>query len=355
MAAPSVTYTFTNITTADATQVNQNFTDIINGVTDGTKDLSINALTCAGNATLNGNTTIGNATSDTLTVTAGVAADFIPATDAARSLGSATLAWLALYLSGNSFQHKIQGNAAAAADVVITLPPVTSTIATLAGTETLSNKTLTAPVIGAATGTSLALSGNMSALGGSYTAGMDEQVTASGSDTVANIDMYAIRTGAGAITVRTTLRSNTAATYVVGGGGVVGTITSHAFGFVVNNGLVASFGTGGTLTLSYALVQAVLALNTNTTQTSLSVVGVNIITLGSACTALTINSFTGGVAGQMLQIVSISSAVGCTLAHGGTGTQTLLNNAGVALVISGYGGASYYCDGSSWWNCSSAL
>jgi hypothetical protein len=68
MAGPSVTYTFTNGTTADGTQVSQNFTDLINGLTDGTKDLNINALTAAGTATLNGNIILGNAIGDTVTV-----------------------------------------------------------------------------------------------------------------------------------------------------------------------------------------------------------------------------------------------------------------------------------------------
>src|SRR3989344_1727901 len=45
------------------------------------------------------------------------------------------------------------------ADITITMPSATGTLATLAGTETLSGKTLTTPVIGVATGTSLAVSG----------------------------------------------------------------------------------------------------------------------------------------------------------------------------------------------------
>jgi hypothetical protein len=53
MAAPSVTNTFTNGTTADATQVNQNFTDVINGITDGTKDLTFNDCTVNGAAVFN--------------------------------------------------------------------------------------------------------------------------------------------------------------------------------------------------------------------------------------------------------------------------------------------------------------
>lgn len=69
MANPSVTYTFSNGTAADASEVNTNFSDIINSLTDGTKSLSIDALTAAGAATFNGNVTLGNASGDTITVT----------------------------------------------------------------------------------------------------------------------------------------------------------------------------------------------------------------------------------------------------------------------------------------------
>lgn len=68
MASPTVTYTFTNGTTADASAVNQNFSDLIAAMTDGSKSFSIDALTCAGVATLNGNIVLGNATGDTVTV-----------------------------------------------------------------------------------------------------------------------------------------------------------------------------------------------------------------------------------------------------------------------------------------------
>lgn len=70
MASPAVTYTFVNGNVADASQVNQNFTDIISSLTDGTKSLNIDALTCAGAFTANGNSTLGNAVSDTITVNA---------------------------------------------------------------------------------------------------------------------------------------------------------------------------------------------------------------------------------------------------------------------------------------------
>lgn len=51
MAFPSVTYTFANSTTADATQVNQNFTDLVNGLSDGTKDINVAQVTAAGKFT----------------------------------------------------------------------------------------------------------------------------------------------------------------------------------------------------------------------------------------------------------------------------------------------------------------
>ncbi len=102
MAAPSVTYTFTNGTTADATEVNQNFTDVINGVSDGTKDITVNLFTANGAATFNGAVTLGNATGDDITVTGYVASSIIPKTNAASDLGSSSLNWQALYLDNDA-------------------------------------------------------------------------------------------------------------------------------------------------------------------------------------------------------------------------------------------------------------
>lgn len=90
MANIAVTYTFSNSTTADATQVNQNFQDIIDGLSNGTKDISISGLTVAGNASFNGDTTLGNASGDTITFTG--TADFGSnlATQADQETGSST-------------------------------------------------------------------------------------------------------------------------------------------------------------------------------------------------------------------------------------------------------------------------
>ena len=52
MAFPSVTNTFVESSTAYATAVNQNFLDVVNGVSDGTKDIRVNDATVQGTLTL---------------------------------------------------------------------------------------------------------------------------------------------------------------------------------------------------------------------------------------------------------------------------------------------------------------
>lgn len=69
MANPTVTYTFVNGNVADASQVNQNFTDIINSLTDGTKSINIDSLTVGGTLTANGAVDLGNAAGDTISMT----------------------------------------------------------------------------------------------------------------------------------------------------------------------------------------------------------------------------------------------------------------------------------------------
>jgi len=86
MAAPSVTYTFANSTIADATQVNQNFNDLINALSDGTKDLSFNDLQV-------------NSFSD----------DIVPAVAYGNSLGSLTKGIKYLYLgSSDAAAHSVR-------------------------------------------------------------------------------------------------------------------------------------------------------------------------------------------------------------------------------------------------------
>lgn len=86
MAFPSVTYTFTTATTADPSQINTNFNNIINGLSDGSKDLNIytcnvnGGMTVAGTATHTGAVTVsdvatinilGNGSASDVTISSG--------------------------------------------------------------------------------------------------------------------------------------------------------------------------------------------------------------------------------------------------------------------------------------------
>jgi len=122
MASPAVTYTFSNSTTADATQVNTNFSDLIAAMTDGTKDFSISALTLAGNLTANGNVTLGNATSDDVTVTGSLASTIPIKTTNTYDIGSSTKGLAGAYFGANSQTVRIVGSGSMSATWTFTLP-----------------------------------------------------------------------------------------------------------------------------------------------------------------------------------------------------------------------------------------
>jgi hypothetical protein len=124
MAFITVSNTFTNSTTADASQVNTNFTDLINGTSDGTKDFSIAALTLSSTFTANGNVTLGNASSDDVTITGSLAATLPIKTNTSFDFGSATLGLRYLYLGGTSTFTGRLGVETLAASRVYTLPEI---------------------------------------------------------------------------------------------------------------------------------------------------------------------------------------------------------------------------------------
>jgi len=97
MASPSVTYNFVNGTVADGDQVDTNFQDLINAMTDGSKSFSIDALTVAGAAIFNGAVTLGNATGDDVVVTGYLASNLISKTTNTYALGSSTILYSAVY------------------------------------------------------------------------------------------------------------------------------------------------------------------------------------------------------------------------------------------------------------------
>ena len=148
MAYPSVTYTFTNGTTADGTEVNTNFTNIINGLSDGTKDLNINALTCAGAAVLNGHVTLGSNSSDDLTFNAVMASTLPIKTNTTYDIGSTTKGISSLYFGASSTFTAGVTAATHAASRVYTIPDcgaaasfvMTQLAQTIAGTKTFSGQ-----------------------------------------------------------------------------------------------------------------------------------------------------------------------------------------------------------------------
>lgn len=109
----AVTYTFTNGTTASASQVNQNFTDLINGLSDGTKNLNVSALTTTGSTslgssldvvgatTLDGNVTLGDNSGDDVTVTGSLASTIPVKTTYSYDIGSATIGLRSVYLGSS--------------------------------------------------------------------------------------------------------------------------------------------------------------------------------------------------------------------------------------------------------------
>jgi hypothetical protein len=124
MAAISVTYTFTNGTVIDAGQVNTNFSDIIAGTSDGTKDFNIAALTAAGTSTFNGNVLLGNASADDIQFNGSLATSIPVKTTATYNVGSSTLGLLSLYLSlGASATLRILGSTSGSpASWTLTIP-----------------------------------------------------------------------------------------------------------------------------------------------------------------------------------------------------------------------------------------
>mgnify|MGYP000871530643 FL=1 len=124
MAFISVSYTFTNGTTADAVEVNQNFADIIAGTLDGTKTFNIAALTVSGAATFNGAVALGNSQSDDITISGSIASSIPIKTTFTYDIGTASLGLRYIFLgSADSAARstKIAG-ATIAADWTMTLP-----------------------------------------------------------------------------------------------------------------------------------------------------------------------------------------------------------------------------------------
>lgn len=126
MASISVTYTFTNSTTADASQVNTDFTDIINGTSDGTKDFNIGTLAVVGTSTFNGAVTLGDGSPDDITINGSLASSIPIKTNNSFNFGSSTLGLSSIYFgSAGGFTTRIVGGATSS--WTMTLPTTSGT------------------------------------------------------------------------------------------------------------------------------------------------------------------------------------------------------------------------------------
>lgn len=128
MPSPSVTYTFINATTASATEVNANFTDIINSLSDSTKDLNVAAI-IGTSLNITNNVTIGSSSADDVTFNASLASSIPIKTTRTYNVGSADLGLATAYFGGNS-THTVAVSAPGSGmtgDVTFTLPPTNGT------------------------------------------------------------------------------------------------------------------------------------------------------------------------------------------------------------------------------------
>ena len=123
MAFISVTYTFSNATVASAAQVNQNLQDLISGLSDASKDLSVAALTTAGA------TTLGDSLGDVITFNGAMSSNIVPKAGGTRYTlgGSGGYAWRYLYLgyTSNGVRLGCAGTAAYAFEFPDAAPTIT--------------------------------------------------------------------------------------------------------------------------------------------------------------------------------------------------------------------------------------
>lgn len=123
MTFPSVTNTFVNGTTADATAVNQNFTDIINAFSDGSKSQNISALTCLGLLTASANVVLGASSANTLTINASLAQSLLLNANNTYFIGGTTLGLAGIYLGAPSARTTLlKSNQSLAGSITLALP-----------------------------------------------------------------------------------------------------------------------------------------------------------------------------------------------------------------------------------------
>lgn len=242
MAFPSYTYTFTNGSTADAGQVNQNFSDILNGISDTTKSISVSAITAAGTTTLNGAVSLGQSTSSDLSFNGSIASNIPIKTNSAFDFGAATLGLKSLYIGGTStFTTRIFG--AATSSWTLTLP-------TTAGTGGLFLQTDGAGVTSWANVSEPLLLQTMGLAATCATNAMTVALkTLSGADPSASVPVYAAFRNATSATGQYSVISQTAAlSIVIPSGASLGqtsAINQYVWVYLINDAGTMDIGVSG--------------------------------------------------------------------------------------------------------------
>lgn len=122
MAAPSVSFVFSGGTTILSAQVNTNYNDLVNAMSDGTKDFTIGTLTVAGAVVINGAITLGNASGDDLTIEASLAQTLLIKAGVNVDIGDSTNGVRSIYFEGNNNTIQVSAPAGLAGDYSLTLP-----------------------------------------------------------------------------------------------------------------------------------------------------------------------------------------------------------------------------------------
>lgn len=231
--------------------------------------------------------TMGHASGDII-ITAG---ELVPAADDGTTLGKATKQFADLFLASGALikfdstdaviTHSTGILTVSTGDLRVTTAGTNAaSVVTVGGTQTLTNKTLTAPVIGAATGTSLAVTGALTTssptaafgfvtgAGGAVTQITDSTTTVVSNTNCGQITTVALTTAAGAEEVFQLTNSVIGATDVVvvsttyaGGGTPIVSVKGVAAGSckIVITNVHSGDALDAVLVVNFAVIQAVAA------------------------------------------------------------------------------------------------
>lgn len=173
MAFPAITYTFANSTASDAAQLNQNFSDLLTGITAGTKDINVSAGAFAG----------------IISAAQGVVFSGTPGFVAGGITYSASTGLTSFAKAGSSYDWSVidAGNTTA----VLRIPTGTTTVAfagTITGFDATDSTTSTTGALTLAGGLGVAKAVNIgTTLGVTGAATFSSTATVSGGNILANL------------------------------------------------------------------------------------------------------------------------------------------------------------------------